>query len=151
MYSINKLSNLIIVISAILLYNVYYKYKISASEVIIMIKFGVIGTGWIAEEFVKGAQIVKGFDFTAVYSRKAETGKAFADKFGGAEVYDDFTDGLVKNYDGDWEFSMDDYNRKTITGTSILYTGATVDGTFSGQMLRNCYRTAARYFCDFIS
>ena len=68
-----------------------------------------------------------------------------------AEVYDDFTDGLVKNYDGDWEFSMDDYNRKTITGTSILYTGATVDGTFSGQMLRNCYRTAARYFCDFIS
>ncbi len=54
-----------------------------------MIKFGVIGTGWIAEEFVKGAQIVKGFDFTAVYSRKAETGKAFADKFGGAKVYDD--------------------------------------------------------------
>ena len=65
------------------------------------------------------------------------------------EAYDSFTDGLVQNYDGDWEFSVDDYNRKTITGTSIIYTGATVDGTFSSQMLRHCYRAAARYFCDY--
>ncbi len=65
------------------------------------------------------------------------------------EVYDDFSGGLVKNYDGDWEFTMDDYSRKTITGTSIMYTGATVDGTFSGQLLRNCYRAAARFFCAY--
>lgn len=54
-----------------------------------MIKFGVIGSGWIAEEFVKGAQLVNGFEFSAMYSRTQEKGKAFADKFGGAPVYTD--------------------------------------------------------------
>ena len=36
-----------------------------------MIRFAVIGTGWIAEEFVKGAQLVPGLKFAAVYSRSA--------------------------------------------------------------------------------
>ena len=48
----------------------------------LMIKFGVIGSGWIAEEFVKGAKLVDGFVFSAMYSRTYETGKAFAEKFG---------------------------------------------------------------------
>lgn len=54
-----------------------------------MIKFGVIGTGWIAEEFVKGAVLVEGLEFAAVYSRNKETGTAFAEPFGGAEIFDD--------------------------------------------------------------
>ena len=54
-----------------------------------MIRFGVIGTGWIAEEFVKGAQLVDGLKFSAVYSRSREKGAAFAEPFGGAEIYDD--------------------------------------------------------------
>lgn len=54
-----------------------------------MTKFGVIGTGWIAEEFVKGAELVNGLKFSAVYSRKKETGEAFAAPFGGAEIFDD--------------------------------------------------------------
>ena len=54
-----------------------------------MIKFGVIGSGWIAEEFVKGAKLVDGFVFSAMYSRTYEKGKAFAEKFGGAPVYTD--------------------------------------------------------------
>lgn len=54
-----------------------------------MIKFGVIGTGWIAEEFVKGAALVKELEFAAVYSRSREKGAAFAEKFGGAKIFDD--------------------------------------------------------------
>ena len=40
-----------------------------------MIKFGVIGTGWIAEEFVKGTQLIDGLEFSAVYSRSKEKRK----------------------------------------------------------------------------
>ena len=54
-----------------------------------MIKFGVLGSGWIAEEFVKGAALVDGFVFSAMYSRTYEKGKEFADQFGGAPVYTD--------------------------------------------------------------
>lgn len=54
-----------------------------------MVKFAVIGTGWIAEEFVKGTELVEGLKFYAVYSRSKEKGKAFAEPFGGAEVFDD--------------------------------------------------------------
>ncbi len=54
-----------------------------------MIKFAVIGTGWIAEEFVKGTSLVEGLEFSAVYSRSREKGETFAEKLGGAEVYTD--------------------------------------------------------------
>ena len=54
-----------------------------------MVKFAVIGTGWIAEEFVKGTKLVEGLEFSAVYSRSKEKGKAFAQPFGGAEIFDD--------------------------------------------------------------
>lgn len=57
-----------------------------------MIKFGVIGTGWIAEEFVKGAQLVPDLKFSAVYSRTEEKGKAFSEPFGGARIYTDIND-----------------------------------------------------------
>ena len=57
-----------------------------------MINFGVIGTGWIAEEFVKGAQLVDGLNFKAVYSRTTEKGRKFAKPFGGATVYDNIND-----------------------------------------------------------
>lgn len=42
-----------------------------------MIKFAVIGTGWIAEEFIKGSRLVEGFAFSAVYSRTKEKAKKF--------------------------------------------------------------------------
>ncbi len=57
-----------------------------------MIKFGVVGSGWIAEEFVKGAKLVDGFVFSAMYSRTYEKGKAFAEKFGDVPVYTDIND-----------------------------------------------------------
>lgn len=57
-----------------------------------MIKFGVIGSGWIAEEFVKGAELIDGFEFSAMYSRTKEKGEAFAARFGGAPVYTDLVE-----------------------------------------------------------
>ena len=45
-------------------------YIVTEKEAAQMIKFGVIGTGWIAEEFVKGTQLENELEFTAVYSRK---------------------------------------------------------------------------------
>ena len=54
-----------------------------------LVKFGVIGTGWIAEEFVKGSQLVDGLQFSAVYSRTYEKGRAFAEKFADVPVYTD--------------------------------------------------------------
>ncbi len=57
-----------------------------------MVKFGVIGSGWIAEEFVKGASLVDGFVFSAMYSRTFEKGTAFAEKFGGVPVYTDINE-----------------------------------------------------------
>lgn len=52
-----------------------------------MVKFGVIGSGWIAEEFVKGTKLISGMEFSAMYSRTYEKGKAFADEFGDVPVY----------------------------------------------------------------
>ncbi len=41
-------------------------------------KYGVIGTGWIAKSFIDGARMLCGADFTAVYSRTKESGSKFA-------------------------------------------------------------------------
>lgn len=57
-----------------------------------MIKYGVIGSGWIAEEFIKGANLVDGLVFSAMYSRNFEKGKAFAEKFADVPVYTDIND-----------------------------------------------------------
>ncbi len=64
-----------------------------------MIKFGVIGTGWIAEEFVKGTQLVDGLQFSAVYSRNIETGKSFAQQFGEVQIFDNIDAFAKSNID----------------------------------------------------
>lgn len=61
-----------------------------------MVKFAVIGTGWIAESFVEGTKLVDGLEFSAVYSRSKEKGESFAKPFGGAEVFDNI-DNLAKS------------------------------------------------------
>jgi len=52
-----------------------------------MIRFGVIGTNWITEEFLKGANEHPDFTLTAVYSRKEETAKKFADTHGAKHIF----------------------------------------------------------------
>ncbi|WP_068776287.1 Gfo/Idh/MocA family protein [Paenibacillus sp. FJAT-26967] len=54
-----------------------------------MTRFAVIGTNWITEELIRAAQESPQFTLTAVYSRKEETARAFADKFGAAHIFTD--------------------------------------------------------------
>ena len=54
-----------------------------------MLRFGIIGTNWITDDFVDAAKRSEDITLTAVYSRKEETGRAFADKHGIARAYDD--------------------------------------------------------------
>lgn len=75
-----------------------------------MIKYGVIGSGWIAEEFVKGANLVDGFVFSAMYSRTFEKGKAFAEKFADVPVYTDIN-----------EFAKSDIDAVYIASPNLLH------------------------------
>lgn len=54
-----------------------------------MLKFGVVGTSWITDEYIKGAKDTGLWTLTAVYSRSAEKAKAYAEKHGGAHCFDD--------------------------------------------------------------
>ena len=75
-----------------------------------MIRYGVIGSGWIAEEFVKGANLVDGFVFSAMYSRTFEKGKAFAEKFADVPVYTDIN-----------EFAKSDIDAVYIASPNLLH------------------------------
>ncbi len=54
-----------------------------------MIKLATIGTNWITQKFVDAVKKSGKYTFTSVYSRKQETGKAFADQNGVKEVFSD--------------------------------------------------------------
>lgn len=75
-----------------------------------MVKYGVIGSGWIAEEFVKGAQTVDGMCFAAMYSRTYEKGKEFAEKFGCENIYTDIN-----------EFAESDIDAVYIASPNLLH------------------------------
>lgn len=62
------------------------------------------------------------------------------------DVFDTYMDGIVMNLDYELEESPDG---PVITGTTIVYTGETQQGTFSSQLVRNCFRTAARMYCHY--
>ncbi len=52
-------------------------------------KIGIIGTNFISDEFVDAAKRIGGYTLHSVYSRKNETGQAFADRHGISSVYTD--------------------------------------------------------------
>ncbi|MEI6578532.1 MAG: Gfo/Idh/MocA family oxidoreductase [Eubacteriales bacterium] len=54
-----------------------------------MLKYAVVGTSWITEEFILGANLVEGMALAAVYSRSAEKGENFAKRVGAPKVYTD--------------------------------------------------------------
>ncbi len=62
-------------------------------------RYGVIGTGWIAKSFIDGARMLCESDFCAVYSRTEENGKKFADENNIPLVYTD----INKFASGDFE------------------------------------------------
>ncbi|RED51708.1 Gfo/Idh/MocA family protein [Cohnella lupini] len=65
-----------------------------------MIRFGVIGTNWITEDFINAARRIGNFSLTAVYSRSETTGQAFAEKHGISHVYSDL-DSFAAS--GEWD------------------------------------------------
>lgn len=62
-------------------------------------------------------------------------------------AFDDFTQGLVTEKLFDTEPLPSD-NTEVITGTSLIYTGATVKGTYSGQLVLRCFQAAARFYAN---
>ena len=54
-----------------------------------MIRLGTVGTSSICDSFLKGAALTNEYKLTAVYSRKYETGKAFAKGHGCDMVFTD--------------------------------------------------------------
>lgn len=52
-------------------------------------RFGVVGTNWITEEFIRSGKEIPGFSLEAVYSRTEERAKAFAEKMGAPHTFTD--------------------------------------------------------------
>ena len=46
------------------------------------VRFGVIGTNWITDSFIRAGRLAEGFELAAVYSRTEPTAAAFAAKYG---------------------------------------------------------------------
>ncbi len=57
-----------------------------------IMKFGIIGTNWITDRFIKAAKQHPAFSIGAVYSRTEETGRVFADKYSVKNVYTDMVE-----------------------------------------------------------
>ena len=55
-------------------------------------RYGVIGTGWIAKSFIDGARELCGAEFAAVYSRTNESGERFAEANKITTVYTDINE-----------------------------------------------------------
>lgn len=55
-------------------------------------RYGVIGTGWIAKSFIDGARMLCNSEFAAVYSRTAESGGRFAEENRIGKVYTDINE-----------------------------------------------------------
>ncbi len=55
-------------------------------------RYGVIGTGWIAKSFIDGARLICGSEFAAVYSRTQESGNKFAAENKIEKVYTDINE-----------------------------------------------------------
>lgn len=56
-----------------------------------MIRFGIIGTSWITEEFIRCAKRYPDFVISAVYSRSPQKASEFAEKVGAAHTFNDLT------------------------------------------------------------
>jgi scyllo-inositol 2-dehydrogenase (NADP+) len=54
-----------------------------------MVRFGIVGTNWITEEFIKAASLSADFVLAAVYSRTKEKAKEFAAKFSVKHIFTD--------------------------------------------------------------
>jgi scyllo-inositol 2-dehydrogenase (NADP+) len=65
--------------------------------VMYMIRFGIIGTNTITDKFLEAAKSVEGFILTAVYSRKEETARTFAQKHHVKNIYTNLEEMAASN------------------------------------------------------
>lgn len=54
------------------------------------IRWAIVGTGYIANSFAQGMQVVEDASLAAVVSRSEASARAFADQYGGEAVYTDY-------------------------------------------------------------
>ena len=64
-------------------------YFVKRELIHFFMRFGIIGSGWISDTFIDAAKHDTRVTFTAVYSRRKETGEAFAAKHGIKNVFTD--------------------------------------------------------------
>lgn len=64
-----------------------------------VLKIGIIGTNFISDDFCEAAALVPGAELCAIYSRKQETGDAFAARHGIPRVYTDYDEFLNSGLD----------------------------------------------------
>ncbi len=62
-------------------------------------RYGVIGTGWIAKSFIDGARMLCDAEFSAVYSRTSESGSKFASENSIPEVFTDINEFANGDFD----------------------------------------------------
>ncbi|MBT2643231.1 Gfo/Idh/MocA family oxidoreductase [Bacillus sp. ISL-41] len=62
-----------------------------------MVRFGVVGTNWITEAFIKGASHHQDFQLNAVYSRTEDRAAEFAGKFGVDTIFTDLEEMAKSN------------------------------------------------------
>lgn len=63
------------------------------------IRLGIVGTNFVSDWLAECAALTDGIEVTAVYSRKEESGKAFAEKHGITAVYTDYGEFLASDID----------------------------------------------------
>ena len=57
-----------------------FESKYLSKRGIRMLRYGTVGTSWITEAFIEGTRLVDGMELSAVFSRDAAKGAAFAEK-----------------------------------------------------------------------
>lgn len=63
------------------------------------VKLGIIGTNYISDNLCRAAMQVPGVELYAVYSRKQETGSAFAEKYGITHIFTEYEEFLSSEID----------------------------------------------------
>ncbi len=101
-------------------------------------KFAVIGTNFISDNFADAVKRISNAEITAVYSRAAETGNSFAEKHGIPKVYNDYSLML----------SSGDFDAVYVASPTLLHPEHSVKAMKSGYHVL-CEKMMAPALCDF--
>jgi len=74
------------------------------------VRFGIIGTNWITDKLIDAGKETEDFELAAVYSRKEETARAFADKYGVDTIFTDL-EKMAEMYGVDKDVILEDVKK----------------------------------------